>query len=270
MSLRKIDLQECHQYLLKIAACFDTICTKHQIPYYMLGGTMLGAIRHKGFIPWDDDMDFGIPRPYYQMFIRIAQKELPKEYELLTKNNTKAIRKGFIKIQLKGSKVIEKVFELENNDSYNGIAIDIFPLDGVKKVSYKEKLHDKYIFLLMRIHEGQFCSLSIRKGLKKIIAAFIKKLPINEKKLADYIDKLIQQRNYDYCDKIANYYGHWKEKETVDKTVLGIPQIYPFESLNLKGVELWDSYLTSLYGNYMKLPPKEKQINHADDIYINE
>ena len=93
MSLRKIDLQECHQHLLQIALCFDIICTKHQIPYFMLGGTMLGAIRHKGFIPWDDDMDFGIPRPYFQKFIKIAQKELPDKYEILTRKNAKALDK---------------------------------------------------------------------------------------------------------------------------------------------------------------------------------
>lgn len=270
MSLRKIDLQECHQHLLQIAQCFDILCTKHQIPYFMLGGTMLGAIRHKGFIPWDDDMDFGIPRPYFQKFIEIAQIELPNRYEVLTKKNASAIKKGFIKIQLKGSKVIEKVFESENKDFYNGISIDIFPLDGVKKDSFIDKLHDKYIFFLIRIHEGQFCSLSIRKGLKKIIAAIIKGLPIHEKRLADYIDKLIQLKKYEECDYVANYYGHWKEKETINKKIFGQCKRYPFETLSLKGVEQWDNYLTALYGNYMQLPPKEQQITHADDIYIKD
>jgi glycosyltransferase involved in cell wall biosynthesis len=144
------------------------------------------------------------------------------------------------------------------------------PLDGVKKDSFIDKLHEKYIFLLIRIHEGQFCSLSTRKGLKKIIAAIIKGLPINEKKLADYIDQLIQQKNYENCNDVANYYGHWKEKETINKKIFGQCKRYTFESLSLKGVEQWDNYLTSLYGNYMQLPPKEQQITHADDIYIKD
>ena len=267
MSLRKIDLQECHQHLLNIAICFDSLCSKHKIPYYMLGGTMLGAIRHKGFIPWDDDMDFGIPRPYFQQFIEIAQKELPIQYEVLTRQNSQAVKKGFIKIQLKGSKLIEKVFEPNESDFYNGIAIDIFPLDGVKA---KNKLRDKYIFLLIRIYEGRFCSLSIRKGFKKIVAAIIKGLPINDKKLADYIDTLIQQEDYMRCDQVANYYGHWKERETINRSIFDSSEDYPFETLSLKGVKNYDSYLSSLYSNYMQLPPKEQQITHADDIYITD
>ena len=101
MPLRRIDIKECHQHLLEIAKCFDQLCATHHIPYYMLGGTMLGAIRHRGFIPWDDDMDFGIPRPFFDQFIKIAEKELPQQYSLLTRQNSTAIPKGFIKIQLK-------------------------------------------------------------------------------------------------------------------------------------------------------------------------
>lgn len=127
MALKKINIQECHRELIKIATIFDQLCKSHNIPYYMLGGTMLGAIRHKGFIPWDDDMDFGIPRPYFNRFIDIAQKNLANKYEVITNENSKALKKGFIKIQLKHSKLIEKIFEKQETSFYNGIAIDIFP-----------------------------------------------------------------------------------------------------------------------------------------------
>ena len=107
MTLKKITLAECHKELLHIATAFDQICQKHHIPYYMLGGTILGAIRHNGFIPWDDDMDFGIPRPYFNQFIALAEQELPPKYKLITSKNSPALKKGFIKIQLEGSKLIE-------------------------------------------------------------------------------------------------------------------------------------------------------------------
>ncbi len=270
MSLRRIDIKECHQHLLEIAQCFDQLCAKHHIPYYMLGGTMLGAIRHKGFIPWDDDMDFGIPRPFFDRFIKVAEKELPKQYSLLTRQNSPAIPKGFIKIQLKGSKLIEKVFDTQKPDFYNGIAIDIFPLDGCKSTTWQDRLRLKYIFMLIRIHEGRFCSLDIRKGFKKIAAAFIKTLPINEQRLADHIDQLIQKWDYESAAMISNCYGHWKEREIIAKPVFGHPQRYTFGPLQLFGVTDADSYLRHLYGNYMLLPPVEQQLTHADEIYVTD
>ena len=270
MPLRRIDIKECHSHLLEIATCFDQLCTAHQIPYYMLGGTMLGAIRHKGFIPWDDDMDFGIPRPFFDRFIEIAEKELPQQYSLLTRQNSPAIPKGLIKIQLKGSKLIEKVFEAQKPDFYNGIAIDIFPLDGCDSTSWLDRLRIKYIFMLIRVHEGRFCSLDIRKGVKKLAAAIIKALPLNDKRLADCIDQLIQSWNYETSPMLSNCYGHWKEREIIYKQVFGQPKHYAFGTLSLYGVSDADSYLKQLYGNYMLLPPKEQQLTHADEIYVTE
>ena len=131
MTLKKITLAECHKELLHIATAFDQICQKHHIPYYMLGGTMLGAIRHNGFIPWDDDMDFGIPRPYFAQFITLAEQELPPKYKLITSKNSPALKKGFIKRKIssedkrykeiyltpKSKKVKEIVFEDINKNN---------------------------------------------------------------------------------------------------------------------------------------------------------
>ncbi|OUO51792.1 hypothetical protein B5F77_09510 [Parabacteroides sp. An277] len=269
MTLKRITLAECHQELLRIATIFDQLCQKHHIPYYMLGGTMLGAIRHKGFIPWDDDMDFGIPRPYFASFVALAEQELPVRYKLISSKNSLALKKGFVKIQLEGSKLIEKVFGEQTESFYNGIAIDIFPLDGVNMASWKSKARVKLAFLLLRIQEGRFCSLSIRKGIKKTIAYWIKKLPINDERLAAYIDKLIQKEAYESASQVVNFYGHWKEREIIDKMIFNTPTLYPFAHLYLKGVENYDAYLTALYHDYRKLPPKEKQITHADEFYID-
>ncbi len=270
MSLRRIDIEECHGHLLRIAESFDRICREHDIPYFMLGGTMLGAVRHEGFIPWDDDMDFGIPRPYFDRFIETAREELPECYSVLTRKNSDAVKKGFIKIQLKGSKVIEKIFEPADADFYSGIAIDVFPLDGASTDNLADRIRIKRIFWLIRFHEGRFCSLSVRKGLKKLAAAFIKALPIDDRKLADFIDRKLQSREFDASPKTANYYGHWKEREIIDSKVFKSSRRYTFQSITLAGVEDYDTYLRSLYGDYMQLPPKEQQITHADNIFIEE
>lgn len=267
--LKQIDIAECHRQLLDIAIVFDRLCQRHHIPYYMLGGTMLGAIRHRGFIPWDDDMDFGIPRPFFQQFISAAQKELPANLELVDRKRSRAFKKGFVKIQLKGSKLIEKVFGQQEESFFNGIAIDVFPLDGADEDSLAGKLHSRIAFLLERIHEGKFCSLSIRKGGKKWAAAFIKALPFREKDLADLIDRWIQKKDYATSRQASNYYGHWKEREIMDKSIFGKPAYYAFGTARLLGAERYDDYLKSLYGDYMQLPPVEQQITHADEIYID-
>lgn len=269
MSLRKITLQECHQELLHIAAAFDQLCRKHHIPYYMLGGTMLGAIRHRGFIPWDDDMDFGIPRPFFQQFCTWAEQELPAKYQLVSRKNSPALQKGFVKVQLRGSKLIEKVFGEQDESFYNGIAIDVFPLDGVNDTKASRRTI-RLAFLLLRIQEGRFCSLSIRRGVKKAVAYLIKRLPINDDRLAQRIERLIQCEDYHTASRVANFYGHWKEREIIDKPIFGTPTLYPFENLYLQGAERYDAYLSALYGDYMQLPPEDKQITHADEFYVEE
>ncbi len=180
------------------------------------------------------------------------------------------MKKGFIKIQLKGSKVIEKIFEPADADFYSGIAIDVFPLDGASTDNLADRIRIKRIFWLIRFHEGRFCSLSVRKGLKKLAAAFIKALPIDDRKLADFIDRKLQSREFDASPKTANYYGHWKEREIIDSKVFKSSRRYTFQSITLAGVEDYDTYLRSLYGDYMQLPPKEQQITHADNIFIEE
>ena len=98
--MERIDIEEVHSRVLAIAKEFDRICTLHGIPYYMIGGTMLGAIRHKGFIPWDDDMDFGVPIEHYQELINILEKELPYPFRCCTYKNHPAVLFNFLKTYL--------------------------------------------------------------------------------------------------------------------------------------------------------------------------
>ena len=102
------------------------------------------------------------------------------------------------------------------------------------------------------------------------MAFIIKKLPINDCKLAQLIEKYVQKENYDSSICIANFNGHWKEKEIMPKDIFGRPTSYVFDTIELNGVEQPDKYLKSLYKDYMQLPPLNKQLTHADEIYIEE
>ena len=126
--MRRIEsLEEEHKILLEIAKEFHRICVKHDIPYYMLGGTMLGAVRHGGFIPWDDDMDFGIPRIYFNEFLEITKSELPSYLRVSTVYNSQRITGGFAKIDDTRTYMIRKLFRGENMQI--GVNIDVFPID---------------------------------------------------------------------------------------------------------------------------------------------
>ena len=265
MPLKQINIRECHTFLLQIASAVDKLCCKHAIPYYMLGGTMLGAVRHKGFIPWDDDMDLGIPRPYYQQFIDLAKQELPEQFEI----QEPLVRKAFVKVQLKDSLFVEELLELKNGDSYNGLAIDVFPLDGAAdKHSFLGRFHSQVAFGLIQVLEGRFCSLKIRKGVKKVVAFLIKKIPLKDTWFSGCTDKWIRLFNYQKKNWIANFYGHWKAKEIVPKSVFGDPERYKFEDIELFGVSFPHEYLSGLYGDYMKIPPKEDREVHSSAVYL--
>ena len=167
---------------------------------------------------------------------------------------------------MNNSKVIENTFD----HTHSGIAIDIFPLDGVNNDTLLGKLHVKIAFALLRFQEGKNGSLRIRKGTKKACAYFIKKLPINGTWLTHFIDRWIQKKDYETATKVTNFYGHWKEKEIMDKSVFSQSRLYPFEQIQLAGVADCHTYLTNLYNNYMQLPPKESQLTHSSAIYIDE
>lgn len=263
-SLKQIDIHECHTLLLRMASDFDRICRTYGIPYYMLGGTMLGAVRHGGFIPWDDDMDFGIPRPYFQKFVDVAKRELPEDLEI----QEPIVRKAFVKIQLKDSLFVEEVLDLKKGQAYGGLAMDVFPLDGADRNSFWGIVQEKIAFFLITLLEGRFCSLKIRKGVKKGMAFLIKMIPIKDSWFSIGADKWARLMDYDRNGWVANFYGHWKAKEVVPKLFFGTPRAYPFGNIQLYGVSLPHEYLTSLYGDYMQLPPEEKRLVHSNAVYV--
>lgn len=259
--MRKIDITECHKLLLGIAKEFDRICTKHNIPYYMLGGTMLGAIRHKGFIPWDDDMDFGVPRDYYDKLIEILEKELPKTFKCCTYNNTEAVKSPFAKIVNIKTIVKDPRISLPLEQQI-GINIDIFPLDYCN-------LKDNKINTIRRWEK--FSQLVyINPPHKSYTKTFIKKVlrlicPLSHKYILDKICKLtLSLKRGEY---LANIHGRWKDKEIIPIEWYGRNTRYKFDGITLCGLENYDAYLKQLYNNYMQLPPKDKRFAHTDNIF---
>ena len=263
--MKNIDIDECHNILLALATAFDGICKRHQIPYYMIGGTMLGAIRHRGFIPWDDDMDFGVERKYFPKLLKALSEELPPHFKAETLVNNEHIISNFIKIADTRTEVID---DWHDNPLGIGICIDVFPLDNGRNNAFQTKLLAMYVYFLLIIKDYLYFEPKFRRGLKKHIAILLRKINrIPVKKRLQYIDKLIIRYAQDKSCHSINYYGRWRKKEMVLKSVMGIPKAYPFENITLTGVENAHVYLSALYGNYMQLPPENRRDYHISTMY---
>lgn len=251
-------IEELQAILMNIALEFHRICQKHNITYYMLGGTMLGAVRHEGFIPWDDDMDFGVSREYYEKLKDILNKELSHEYGILTVENTDALLIDIIKIQDKRTIIKEQYKENVKEDF--GINIDIFPLDrtAIRKGCLKQKM----LSFLLSIQSYRFLSIKSRPFTKKIIALSIKVVLFGLNKLS-----IINFVNKQYRINKGQYIANYCDAEILPSEVMGIPKLYKFESTQFYGVENAHEYLNSLYGDYMQLPPEGKRHIHITGMY---
>lgn len=259
-------MNELQNKLLNIMIWFHEICEKNNLTYFMLGGTMLGAVRHKGFIPWDDDMDVGMPRKDYMKFISLTSKLDDKNYlvESIYKSG-----KGF---SYPACKIYDKtttLIEHTRRPLKRGIFLDVFPLDAVDFEPKKIKsILLKHKFLLAQ-------RAALRKGrklLKNLSVAFSRVIPYSDKliiKRLILLDKKIINLKTKNSSNYANFYGAWGIKEVIPISVFGRPKLYEFEGKHFYGPERFDDYLRNLYSNYLELPPIEKRKTHHDFIMMD-
>lgn len=256
--MKQINTREQQQLILGIAKAFSSVCESNNIPYYMLGGSMLGAVRHQGFIPWDDDMDFGVPRAYYKKLKDLLDKQLPDRYRCRTFENSKNVVYGYIKIEDTFTKCNNAQFKKQGDDRL-GLDLDIFPLDECNRGDMRIKkiiwLNDKYGRL--------FTASATRSSWKNVLKNILRFIfPFSQRFCYNYIEDQISK--IESGDYLANIYGHWEEKEVIPKEWYGENIKYKFEDTEFCGFLEFDLYLKQLYGNYMKLPPIEQQKGHSN------
>ena len=261
--MEKLGIEDVHKYVLAIAKEFDRICTEHHIPYYMVDGTMLGAVRHKGFIPWDDDMDFGVPIEYYKKLENILDKELKYPYRCCTYKNHPAVFYTFFKIEDMRTVNDYSVLRLPVEKKL-GVNIDIFPLcrceAGDKKI---KKIRRKKVLLAGYFNSPAHPNSMARKTIKWFIRLITGGSP---KYIQRSIDKAIYSIKPGSC--IGMVYSNWKDKDIVPFDWYGKGKRYQFEDASFLGIEMYDEYLTHVYGDYMKLPPEADRIPHVDNVYL--
>lgn len=247
--------------ILDILKWTDEVCRKNNIRYYLMGGSMLGAVRHKGFIPWDDDIDIAVPREDYEQLYKLLINTEHKKYCVEThKNGNADYIYPYMKIYDKTTTVVENT----TNRLVRGVFLDVFPIDGMGSCNVEEMKHFKKIRLHVNLLSVKVCCWSKDRKLYKnlaIIAARFLPLGKEYNRLLRKIDEISKEISYDTSEFVGVLSGTYGEKELMPKSYYGKPTEYDFEGIKVLGVEQYDKYLTKLYGNYMQLPPVEKQVS---------
>lgn len=254
--IRKVQLK-CLEILIEI----KRICEKNDIQFFLIGGTALGAYRHSGFIPWDDDIDIGMPREDYLKFIKICETELSEKYYLQTPNIEKIFTFPFTKIRANGT--LYKEQGVANLNIHHGVFVDIFPLDDepVSKIMWNIQKYVLKVSNLIRMAKIDKYSENIWKRIIKYPLNLL--YPRNLLKLQ--YEFALNIGNYKNSNRMGNFLsGYSYGTEIMDKTVFGVGKEMIFEGHKFVVPELIEEFLTQMYGeDYFKIPPKEKRINHT-------
>lgn len=260
--MKRIGIEECHEHLLKIVCEIHTISQKYDIPYYIIGGTLLGAVRHKGFIPWDDDMDIGVPIEYYEELMQLLGKELPSPYRVCRYWDVEGCGTVFAKIDDTSTCINDPRIPLPIEKQI-GINVDVFPLNHCSFDNPKLKRLRLLQNWKRRIYTESTSGKKHKHIIKKVLQ-FIS--PLSHKDFQDKIYNIVTSINEG--GMLANLFSPYGLKEFMPIDYFGEPIYYQFEDTKLLGPCKPHEYLTQLYGNYMQLPPEEKRMVHADEIYL--
>ena len=263
--MRNIDVDEAKKIEFEILKQINEICIAQNIRYFLVGGTLLGAIRHKGFIPWDDDIDIGMPRDDYEKFIEYCMtNEVP--FDLLCNKTNPHYGYLFAKAMDKNTILIE-----ESGNRYNiemGLFVDIFPIDGLgdsydEALSALNKTRFKRELLVAANWKKFFRSKTRAIYFEPIRFAFFCMSRVSSfKKLIRKIESKYERNAFDKKSFVGCVCGSYRNKEIVEQNVFSEYVDLPFEDAMFKCPKNYDRYLSSIYGDYMKLPPENKRITH--------
>ena len=265
---KKYDLSKIKEVELDILKELKRICEKNDIDYFLDSGTALGAVRHKGFIPWDDDIDVGMKRADYDRFLEACKNDLKPEYFLQTRESDKNAPLNFAKLRKNKTTFLE--WNKRNLDMHHGIYIDIFPYD---KLPHEEDKKAEFLKKCTKLNTG-FLLRTIpdrsdhpRKSLPWLLKAFAKRMiyyALRIMPVSSYYEKMQEEfTRYNYLpDEESEFFT-----PCFPKYVYKYETLYPtkkllFEDDYFNAPNDVDTYLKTLYSDYMTLPPENERLGH--------
>lgn len=274
MRKESLKLRELQEIELAILKAFHDFCEKNNLRYYLGGGTLIGAVRHKGFIPWDDDIDLLMPRPDYMRMVQLLREN--QMIDDIHKVDCCYFNKNALSSAL-------RIYDIRTELSFEnfripyklGCWIDVFPIDGLHSSSLIRRLHFKEMRIVMDMY---ICCITKFGGKRRTKTATVLQyglvpfLPIirlfSNQQYTKRLDSISRRFDYDKCKWVGVLEGRAEEKEALYKD-----DMEPAVKLEFEGEKYWamanyDTYLKNLYGDYMQLPPENERISrHEIAVY---
>ena len=256
VSVDPADVRKIQLMVLNLMLEFERICKKHGLRYYLAGGTILGGIRHKGFIPWDDDMDITMPRPDYDRFLKIAQKELPADMKL----DKDCVPFCHNRIEYKNTR-------FDTMWRNGGIFLDILALDGSPDDEKQRRRHEH------KTRFWRFWMLERARPIPPLSASRDVQMIILKRVIARIMPRwFLKWRWHSWaarynCNDVSSWVClpasiYTYEQERFPKEYWGEPVMMEFEGYDMPTMQHWEDYLICHFGNYMKMPPETLRKSH--------
>lgn len=268
MGKEPLSLAEHQAVLLRLLKEFDDYCNRHGLRYFLFAGTLLGAVRHHGFIPWDDDVDVLMPREDYETFIRADF--IAEDAQVISLHNSQGHYHPFPYCNIADTKTVmtEKIIK---HPTGKGVFIDVFPLDGVPDDPKEQARHLRRLIIRQSVFAAAI-NIADGSGIKRAAKSLIglAAAPFDQAKMGDRISKTAQKHRYDDCSKVGCtvHLRGQPEKFIYRKDCFSDYILLDFEDCKVRCPVGYQEVLTTCYGDYMQLPPEDQRIAHHEiEIY---